>query len=267
MVTQTYSRQVEDSHGSRWLAHGICIVLLVLLSAAGNAALVETEADAYDAVCCESYFQARIGDNTIGPETDNAINRPWEVRSRQGAVDTYFQRTYTSGVSEAFALTYNASLGRLTFTLGADVYQMDFGSNTGWETVGLELRVRDPAINPRTVMLDNLYFQSSGVADTALENSSLFASNAGEPAPRQTALFIQDDTATYLGDFTLSGNMTFAWSGQAAESGDLRFRVGVAGQVASVPLPAAMWLYSFALAGLGWYRRTGSTTAVSQQVS
>jgi len=231
-----------------------CGCLLVLGTTSANAALIETTAAGYDATCCESYYQARIGDNTIGGPEDNAVNQPWEIRERQDGVDTYSQRTYISGVGESFTLTQNTTLGLLTFTLGADVYEMDFAPNTGWKTIGIEIRVRDPAENPRLLTIDNLSFQSIGIADTVLDNQTLFVSNSGVP-PRQTALFIQDDADRYLGDFTLSGTMTFEWSGEAAETGDLRFRIGVSEQVTGVPLPPAVWLFGSALGLLAGLRR------------
>ena len=247
----------EFPHAAQWLQQTVCFLLLLMLSAVADAALIEEVVAGYGttapsgAVCCTSYYQARIGDNTVGPVTDNVVGAPWEMRSRLDGVDTYSQRTYSNGISESFTLTHNAALGRLTFTLGSDVYEMDFADNTGWETIGLEIKIRDPDTKPRTLTLDNLYFQSAGVADTALSNDSFFVSNSGAPGvERQTALYIQDDSTVYLGDFTLSGNMTFAWSGEEAEAGDLRFRIGADGQVTGVPIPAAVWLFGSGLIGL-----------------
>ncbi len=205
-----------------------------MLSATANAGLIETQAAAFDADCCLStFFNTRIGDNQIGPDSDNAPGSDWEVRTEQGAADTYQQRTYTSGTSEAFTLTNNATLELITYTLGGNAYEMDFGGNIGWETNGLEIRIRDNISKGlRKVTLGNLSFQLSSVdidVDTALTNNQLLVSKQGGPDPRTSALFIQDDLGRYLGDFTLSGTLTFEWE----DSGDGAFEDPTAGDLVS----------------------------------
>ena len=73
----------------------------------------------------------------------------------------------------------------------------------------------------------------------------------------QAIILTDDGDPNYFSNFTLTGKLVFDWGNKNPKKGDLEFKIGVAGQTA-VPVPAAVWLFSSALAGLGWLGRKQS---------
>jgi hypothetical protein len=67
-------------------------------------------------------------------------------------------------------------------------------------------------------------------------------------APVQVSLFYSDVLTDSGGDFSLEFNSQI--SGFLAQDDG-----ALTGTVSAVPIPAAVWLFGSALAGLGWMRR------------
>ncbi len=218
------------------MAGVVALFATVVCALPAQAALVETLST--DAWTSPTRFQARIG--------NNALDGRWELRVRGAGSNGDFQRTYHNGVTESFLLQHDSATGDLTFTLGADTWVIDEAERTAWNSIGIEMRVRDNAPNLRSFTLDNLVFASNRVASQSLDNDSLLVANSGG-SDRQLSLTLQDEADWYLADFTLSGNLNWSWAGVEPTSGDLRFRIGVTDRVTNVPLPGAAWLLASAL--------------------
>ncbi len=191
-------------------------------------------------------FQGRIG--------NNALNGAWELRVRGNASNSDNQRTYQSGVTESFSLQHDSATGDLTFALGGDTWVIDEDERTAWNTLGIEIRVRDNDPNLRTLTLENLVYQSNRIGTQSLDNDTLMVTNTAG-SDKTVRLTLQDDADWYLSDFIVTGDMTWVWAGVTPTGGDLRFRIGVSDQVTGVPIPGAMWLLTSALGFLGWQHR------------
>jgi len=99
--------------------------------------------------------------------------------------------------------------------------------------------------------IDNLVLSSNATGTYDVLNDPLAT---GVKKDKSNAILLTEEVYGLFSDCTISGDMTFSWTGNKIKKHDLKFMVGVPDQVV-VPVPAALWLFGSALGLLGAVRR------------
>ncbi|MEM1210118.1 MAG: choice-of-anchor W domain-containing protein [Planctomycetota bacterium] len=149
----------------------------------------------------QAVAEARYGSNTA--------NGDWELGvgadTQQTGEFTQANNVWGNGVSEAFTVFYDDSAMELTFTVGSTTidYTLDAPLTVNDIALRIGFNAGSGAGNGNSASLDTL-----AIDGTPLSPSSL-TSTFDEAGAKY--LFVED--AFVLGDdFTLTGNLTFAWS-------------------------------------------------------
>jgi hypothetical protein len=234
---------INDTMTSHLRAH-ICAALLApfLLLAGLNAQAAVVEVlqsdwgNGKNADCCDASFKVNFD----------------EIKAdvKGGATVTH---SYADAVPQNFTLSHSGTTGDLIFTIGGSApITIDLPELTGWETIGLEATVGGDKNN--TLVISNLLLTSGATGAYNFANALNLPAGS---AKTQAIILTDDGVPNYFNNFTLTGTLVFDWDATAKKGpnkNDLEFKIGVAGETV-VPVPAAVWLFVSALAGLGWFRR------------
>jgi hypothetical protein len=150
---------------------------------------------------------------------------------------------------------HQGGTGGLTFTIGGSTpLKIDLTDGTGWEMIGLQIKVGGDQNNFISIYALTLVSGATEIYD--------FTNDLTVPdgKDKSQAMLLTDDDPQYFSNFTLTGAMVFDWGNKAPKNGDVKIKIGVAGPTGVVsqtvvPIPAAVWLFGPALLGLGWLRR------------
>ena len=171
---------------------------------------------------------------------------------------TYGQtfRLYSADVIESFTFYLNDRAGEDTIDFEAYIYRWDDVNN---RTIGDSLFTSAPMTTTQAPGYEEFTVNTGGVSVSAGKYVAFFsASNLfdGERGTSQMGLVAQSLSNYNDGDWVYMNNgddfgrlSTHSWA--EITTYDTAFTV----QTSSVPVPAAVWLFGSAIAGLGWFRR------------
>ncbi len=216
------------------------LIAWFLCFSTAQAAVVETTYTGWDEFCCEPHFEIRYGGAS-----------DWEIGAKNpGVVSTAQHDTWVDGIAQAFTLSHDSASGDLTFTIGGSApMTLDLVPATAWNKISIMAKTSTSEAQ-YVVTIDNLVFNSGEADQYAIANVPLVAS-----AGSKDGVFITQDTLTPFADFSIDGELTFSWGATSPAGSHLEMFIGVAGQEAVIPVPAAIWLLGSALAFLGTQRR------------
>ena len=224
---------------SRPMGPAIFATLLLLAGTGVQAAVIETvqadwgKGNGNNSVCCDAGF-----------------NVSFDQVSAAGKGGGSVAHSFADNVPQNFTLSHSGVTGDLIFTIGNSApLTLDLTELTGWDTIGLLASVGGEKTN--VLSISNLQLVSPG---TGTYNFTNGLNLTGNQNGSQAILLTEGANPFFFNNFTLTGTLVFDWGSKAPKSGDLDFRVGVAGQTV-VPIPAAAWLFASALVGLASMQR------------
>ena len=226
----------------------LALMVLLLPAVSVQAAVVETlyTDDATAHADGARYFQVRNTDDFAGSYYE--VQRVHTDSFGQGILDERANMTHTNGLAQDFSLDYDSSAHTLTFSIAGVSMTHNIATSIAYDQVYIQAQSRGSSRTDYTqTTIADLAF--NGVV---LNNSTLVHTQPGSFTPASGLLLTGE---IFSGsDFSLTGNMTFDWpEGDSLSGGLMNLEAGMSSSV--VPIPAAVWLFGSALAGLGWMKR------------
>jgi hypothetical protein len=159
--------------------------------------------------------------------------------------------------ANAATIVYNgaAATGIAGLNIGGTLYNVDFGANSGFSTFGGDEFYWDTH-SEATTAVDTINTQLNANNVSFIDNLSTYSFYTVHFGPPSYST-PNHEMGQFGGESTIDFYNLGAWS--AAMLGQYDGITGrTAWSLAAVPVPAAVWLFGSALAGLGWLRRKQS---------